>query len=60
MNKPAEQNKQAELQGLANRSHNQDSLDARVIALVRLMARHAAEEDYRKRAADHHPNKGGN
>ncbi len=60
MNKPTNSAKQAKLKSQANRSHNLDSPDAQIIALVRLMARRAAEEDYRKRAAKHQPDKGGN
>jgi len=60
MNRPANSKKQAELKFHSERSHNPDSLDERIIALVRLMARCAAEEDYRNRSPDHHQDKGGN
>ena len=53
MGKPVNPSKQAELKTQAKRSHNQDSLDERIVALVRLMARCAAEEDYRNSRADH-------
>lgn len=40
-------------------SHNQGSSDARIIALVKFLARHAAEEDYRQHIADHHSDRSG-
>ena len=47
MNKPAITSKQAKLKSLSNRSHNHDSIDPRLIALVKFLARRAAEEDYK-------------
>ena len=40
-------------------SHNQSPLDARIIALVKFLARRAAEEDYRAHNANHHPDNSG-
>jgi len=51
MTKPATTSKQAELKSLANRSHNHGSIDTWLIAQVKLLARHAAEEDYKSRLA---------
>ena len=51
-------NKQDGLKKLVKRSHNQGSLDTRIIAFVRLMARLAAEEDYRNATPDNQ-DKGG-
>ena len=39
----------------AKRSHNKDSCDERMIALVRFLARCAAEEDYRMYQDAHRP-----
>lgn len=60
MNKPAKHTKQVELKSLINQSHTQGSPDAQIIALVRSIARRAAEEDYRACAAEDYPDKGGN
>ena len=51
MNKPAITSKQAKLKSPANRSHNNCSIDPRLIALVKLLARRAAEEDYKSHLA---------
>ncbi len=47
MNKPSKQNKQTQLKTPTNRSHNRDSSDEHIIALVKFLARCAAEDDYR-------------
>jgi len=47
MNKPSKQNKQTQLKTQPNRSHNRDSGDEHIIALVKFLARCAAEDDYR-------------
>lgn len=44
MNKSAKNNQQTQLKSHSNQSHN---LDSRLIALVKFMARRAAEEDYK-------------
>ncbi|MBL3588677.1 MAG: hypothetical protein JMN24_02645 [gamma proteobacterium endosymbiont of Lamellibrachia anaximandri] len=60
MNKPAKHTKQAELKTQINQSHTDSSPDAHIIALVRSMARRAAEEYFRTCAAEDYPDKGGN
>jgi len=60
MDKRINKNSRFSLKKSRDRSHNPDSLDERIIALVRLMARCTAEEDYRNRSPDHHQDKGGN
>jgi len=46
MNSPTGKNKQTQLKTPINRSHNRDISDERMIALVKFLARRAAEDDY--------------
>lgn len=57
MGKRVNKNSRFSLKKSRDRSHNPDSLDERIIALVKLLARSAAEEDYRK-CARHLSDKG--
>lgn len=58
-----ERSKPARLKARVKQSHNDDSMDKRIIALVKLLARRAAEEDYQIFLNDAHmllkDNKGG-